>query len=44
MIEGSMSVIENARYLGEDQKRDILFNNAARFFRLDKSQFEWPEQ
>jgi len=38
MIEGSMSVIENARYLGEDQKRDILYNNAARFFRLDNSQ------
>lgn len=43
MIEGSMSVIENARYLGEDQKRDILFNNAARFFRLDESYFDWPE-
>jgi hypothetical protein len=43
MIEGSMSVIENARYLGEDQKRDILFNNAARFFRMDESQFDWPE-
>ncbi len=43
MMEGSMSVIEHARYLGEDQKRDILFNNAARFFRLDKSQFDWPE-
>jgi hypothetical protein len=44
MIEGSMSVIENARYLGEDQKRDILFNNAARFFRLDDSYFDWPEE
>lgn len=43
MIEGSMSVIENARYLGEDQKRDILFNNAARFFRLDDSYFDWPD-
>ena len=43
MIEGCMSLIENARYLGEDQKRDILFNNAARFFRLDKSYFDWPE-
>jgi hypothetical protein len=43
MIEGSMSVIEHAQYLSEEQKRDILFNNAARFFRLDESQFDWPE-
>ncbi|MBN1387044.1 MAG: amidohydrolase family protein [Bacteroidales bacterium] len=43
MIEGSMSVIENARYLGDDQKRDILFNNAARFFRMDESRFDWPQ-
>jgi len=43
MIEGSMSIIEHAQYLSEDQKRDILFNNAARFFRLDESQFDWPE-
>lgn len=44
MIETSMGVIEHARYLSEDQKRDILFNNAARFFRMDKSQFDWPEE
>jgi len=43
MIETSMGVIEHAQYLSEDQKRDILFNNAARFFRMDKSQFDWPE-
>jgi uncharacterized protein len=43
MIEGSVGVIEHAQYLSEEQKRDILFNNAARFFRLDKSQFNWPE-
>jgi uncharacterized protein len=43
LFETSMGVIEHAQYLSEDQKRDILFNNAARFFRLDKSQFEWPE-
>jgi len=43
MMEGSMSVIVNAQYLGESQKRDILFNNAARFFRMDASQFDWPE-
>jgi hypothetical protein len=44
MIETSMGVIEHARYLSEDQKRDILFNNAARFFRLDKSDFDWPKE
>lgn len=44
MIETSMGVIEHAQYLSEDQKRDILFNNAARFFRLDKSYFDWPEE
>ncbi|MDX8338944.1 amidohydrolase family protein [Draconibacterium sp. IB214405] len=42
MIETSMGVIEHAQYLSEEQKRDILFNNAARFFRMDKSQFDWP--
>lgn len=44
LFETSMGVIEHAQYLSEDQKRDILFNNAARFLRLDKDQFEWPEQ
>lgn len=43
MIETSTGVIEHARYLSHDQKRDILFNNAARFLRMDKSDFEWPE-
>jgi len=43
MFEGSMGVIEHAQYLSEEQKRDILFNNAARFFRMDESQFDWPE-
>jgi len=43
MIETSMGVIEHAQYLSEEQKRDILFNNAARFFRMDESQFDWPE-
>jgi uncharacterized protein len=31
----SISVIQNADYLTPDQKRDILYNNAARFLRLD---------
>jgi predicted TIM-barrel fold metal-dependent hydrolase len=35
LIETSLGIIENADYLSADQKRDILFNNAVRFFRLD---------
>lgn len=31
----SISIIQNADYLTPEQKRDILYNNAARFFRLD---------
>jgi predicted TIM-barrel fold metal-dependent hydrolase len=38
--EVSIGVIENASYLSEDQKRDILFNNAVRFFNLDPKKFE----
>src|ERR1035437_5390568 len=33
----SISVIQNADYLTPEQKRDILYNNAARFLRLDTS-------
>jgi hypothetical protein len=40
LFETSIGVIENAQYLSFDQKRDILFNNAVRFFRLDPKQFE----
>ncbi len=36
MIEASIGVIQNASYLTEEQKRDILYNNAARFLRLDE--------
>lgn len=32
----SISIIQNADYLTPEQKRDILYNNAARFYRLDK--------
>lgn len=35
LLETSIGVIENASYLTEEQKRDILYNNAARFLRLD---------
>jgi predicted TIM-barrel fold metal-dependent hydrolase len=31
----SISIIQNADYLTSEQKRDILYNNAVRFFRLD---------
>jgi predicted TIM-barrel fold metal-dependent hydrolase len=34
----SISVIQNADYLTPQQKRDILYNNAARFLRLDTAQ------
>jgi predicted TIM-barrel fold metal-dependent hydrolase len=33
----SISVIQNADYLTPEQKRDILYNNAARFLRLDST-------
>jgi predicted TIM-barrel fold metal-dependent hydrolase len=34
----SISIIQNADYLTSEQKRDILYNNAARFLRLDVAQ------
>ncbi len=34
----SISIIQNADYLTPEQKRDILYNNAARFLRLDNAQ------
>ena len=34
----SISIIQNADYLTPQQKRDILYNNAARFLRLDAAQ------
>ena len=40
LLETSLGVIENANYLFFDQKRDILFNNAGRFFRLDASKYQ----
>lgn len=39
LLETSIGVIENANYLSFEQKRDIFFNNAVRFFRLDESKF-----
>jgi len=36
LMPHSISIIQNADYLTSQQKRDILYNNAARFLRLDK--------
>jgi len=38
LMSYSISVIQNADYLTPQQKRDILYNNAARFLRLDTAQ------
>jgi hypothetical protein len=40
LFETSIGVIENAPYLSFEQKRDILYNNAVRFFRLDESKLK----
>ena len=37
LMETSIRVIQNADYLTPEQKRDILYNNAARFLRLDQT-------
>ena len=38
VIEPSIKVIEDAPFLSANQKRDIFYNNAARFLRLTKEQ------
>ncbi len=38
VIEPSIQAIEQAPFLSEAQKRDILYNNAARFLRLSKEE------
>jgi hypothetical protein len=38
LMATSIGVIENATYLSPQQKRDILYNNAARFLRLNKAE------
>jgi predicted TIM-barrel fold metal-dependent hydrolase len=37
-LERAIDVIEEAPFLTEEQKRDILYNNAARFLRLDEGE------
>jgi predicted TIM-barrel fold metal-dependent hydrolase len=36
LMSQSINIIDTAEYLTPDQKRDILYNNAARFLRLDQ--------
>lgn len=38
LMSYSISIIQNADYLTPQEKRDILYNNAARFLRLDNPQ------
>jgi predicted TIM-barrel fold metal-dependent hydrolase len=38
VIERSVRVIEEAPFLSAQRKRDILYNNAARFLRLTPEQ------
>ena len=38
LIERAIAVIEEAPFLSEAQKRDILYNNAARFLRLSEEE------
>ena len=39
-IGRSIRVIEEAPFLSDQQKRDILYNNAARFLRLSEEEIE----
>ena len=38
LIEPSIEIIEEAPFLSEAQKRDIFYNNAARFLRLSEKE------
>lgn len=38
VIEPAIAIIEEAPFLSEEQKRNILYNNAARFLRLSKQE------
>jgi predicted TIM-barrel fold metal-dependent hydrolase len=40
IIEPSIQTIEQAPFLTHAQKRDIFYNNAARFLRLSKEEME----
>jgi predicted TIM-barrel fold metal-dependent hydrolase len=38
LIETSIAIVEEAPFLSEEQKRDIFYNNAARFLRLSEEE------
>jgi uncharacterized protein len=38
LIEPSIEIIEETPFLSEEQKRDIFYNNAARFLRLSEEE------
>ena len=40
LIERAIRTIEEAPFLNEPQKRDILYNNAARFLRLSQAEID----
>ncbi len=40
VIERSVAIIKNAPFLSAKQKRDILYNNAARFLRLSEAEIK----
>ena len=40
IIEPAVRTIEEAPFLGAEQKRDILYNNAARFLRLSRKEID----
>lgn len=44
IIEPSIRAIEDAPFLNAEQKRDILYNNAARFLRLSEAQIKAHHQ
>jgi uncharacterized protein len=37
LMAQSINIIDTAEYLTPEQKRDILYNNAARFLRLGRN-------
>lgn len=40
VIERSIAIIQEAPFLNSQQKRDILYNNAARFLRLSEEEIQ----
>ena len=40
MIERAIRTVEEAPFLNDQQKRDILYNNAARFLRLSPAEMD----